>query len=769
MTNIIQKIISFIIALIMSFSGVPLSASLNFEMPDAEPGEYGQWVDPFIGTGGIPWTCAMLSPAATVPFGNVRLGPDTCFAGGAYLFKMNTSGYYYQQHYIKGFSHGRLSGTGVEDLGTFRVTPRIGKVNPAARKNQPLYYSHSQETAVPGYYAVYLPTEACLAEMTATAHVGAHRYTFYSDSEAHLLIDANSFIGNRDSIDGVISVDTENGVISGQAMCKTEFCGRYGGLPVYFYAVCDTPITGVSVWNGKEVYDGETEASGDDVGADLRFGSIKGGTVGLRVGVSSVSIENAKLNLEAEADSSSFDEIKKAASDLWEERLSAIKLTSADDEVKKIFYTSLYHTMIMPTDFTDANGEYLGFDKKVGIADGFTYRTDMSLWDTCRNTHSLYDLIAQDVQLDCLRSLVLMAEAGGTLPRWPAGAGYSGSMFGTPADIVISESYQKGITDFDIETAYEYMKKTSDGEYPGVDSRSGLNAYNTLGYCALDDIDKSVSRTLEYAWEDAAIATLANVLGKEDEAEKYAAKSKNYLNLFDPDTKYFRAKNLDGSWGPLVPDFTTFYDEVLIKKVSKGYAEGSARQWRWSVIHDIPGLIGLFGSKEYFVSELEDFMEDASLNRAGLNPGAGYWLGNQHDIHTPYLFNDASRPDLTQKWVRWSLSERFSTDNNGLDGNDDGGTLSAWYVFSSLGFYPLAGSTEYWIGSPCVERAEMTLSGGGKLIIRAENQSEDNIYIQSVTLNGKKLTSPRIDHSQIANGGELVFVMGSSPAANGGF
>jgi len=233
-----------------------------------------------------------------------------------------------------------------------------------------------------------------------------------------------------------------------------------------------------------------------------------------------------------------------------------------------------------------------------------------------------------------------------------------------------------------------------------------------------------------------------------------------YKNVFNPETKYFQARNSDGSfvWN-FSPYITTFYDAVMIKKFADCYCEGSARQWRWSAIHDIDGMIELFGSEEYFVSELDDFMKDASLTRAAVDPGAGFWVGNQHDIHTPYLFSNAGRPDLTQKWVRWTLENRFSTDINGLDGNDDGGTISSWYVFSALGFYPLAGSDKYWIGSPNINSAEITLSNGNVLKITANNQSSKNIYVDSVTLNGKKLDGCYITHSQLMDGGELVFNM----------
>ena len=744
---LIRVIVSMFLSLEMMFSGLFAGVLVApYEMPETETGEYTQYVDPFIGTGGTPWTAGMLSPAATVPFGSVRLGPDTSFIGGAYIVKTNTSGYYYEHGHIKGFSHSRLSGTGAEDYQMFRVTPAIGNASAGV-----LAYSHLYETAVPGYYSVYLPSIDCLAEFTADIHTGVHRYTFGKATNARLYIDVTSTAGNYGAYSGDVKV--ENGVISGSAVLGAAFSSRYDGLPVYFVAVPD-----------KEIISYEIKGSSDDLGIDLNFGDIKDQPLEMKVGISFISTENAMENLEAEAGELSFDDVRKNALSDWEEALSVIDMESEDEEIKTVFYTSLYHSMIMPTNFTDVNGEYLGFDKKVHTADGFTYRTDLSLWDTCRTTHSLYTLIEPEIQYDCLNSLVEMAKTGGAIPRWAQGAGYAGSMLGDPANIVITESYLKGYTDFDVETAYSYMKNSSEVKHVKV-GRDYINLYNQYGFVP-DDLapgDESVARTIEYSWEDAAIANLAAALGYDEDAQKYYTKSMYYKNTFNPETKYFQARNSDGNfvWN-FSPYITSFYDAVMIKKFADSYCEGSARQWRWNALQDIDGMIELFGGEEYFVSELEDFMADASINRAAIDPGHGFWVGNQHDIHTPYLFSNAGRSDLTQKWVRWTLSERFSSDVNGLDGNDDGGTLSAWYVFSAMGFYPLAGTDKYWIGSPNIDSAVVTLANGNTLEIEAVNQSAENVYVKSVTLNGVELEGTYVTHEQLLAGGKLVFTMSNS-------
>ncbi len=750
MWPVIRTIISVFLSVEMLFTG--LGSGFPFkkiEMPEMPESTFGKYVDPFIGTGGTPWAAGMLSPAATVPFGNVRLGPDTSAIGGIYLFKTNTSGYYYEHGHIKGFSYGRLSGTGIMDYGMFRVTPACGK----SEKKIPtaMAYSHKNEEAAPGYYAVYLPAASSLCEMTATEHSGYQRYTFDTSKNAQLFIDAASSLGDGSVENEEIGYNAENGTITGEVTMFGGFSGRSEGLKVYYYAETDTKADVKPLESGT--------------GLVLNFGNIKGKPVTLRAGISYVSAENAKENLYAEAAEMTFDEVKNTAAAKWDEKLSKISI-NADAKTKTVFYTSLYHSMIMPSDYTDYNGEYIGFDKQKHTADGFTYRSDMSLWDTARNVHSLYSLIEADIQQDCLESLLLMADQGGVLPRWPMGEGYTGSMFGNPADIIFAESYLKGF-DFDMEKAFEYMKKSSETT-DNKENREWADLFIEYGYLP-DDIIKnesrslSVSRTLEYSWDDYAVSVIASALGKEEDAEIYAARSMNYKNVWNPETKYFQPKNSDGSWGTLKPNMTTFYDDIFGFKYSKPYCEGSPRHWRWGVLHDIDGVIELFGSKEYFAGELEDFMKDASLNKAAINPGAGFWIGNQHDIHTPYLFNNADRADLTQKWVRWTLSERFGTEVNGLDGNDDGGTLSSWYVFSSLGFYPIAGTDRYWIGSPAVDSAEMKLSNGSTLKVTVNNQGEKNIYVSSVTFNGEKLDSTEFNHSMIKNGGEFVFNMTDKP------
>ena len=745
MRKLLRALISVFLFIEMLFNAVFLGVPVRVKLPDVPADGCSRYVNAFVGTGGVPWMCGMLSPAACAPFGCVRLGPDTCAAGGLHELKTNTSGYYYEHRHMLGFSFGRLSGTGARDYGMFRVTPAAGRQS----KPSALAYSHTQETASPGYYAVYLPGAGSLCEMTATAHAGLQRFTFRTEKDASLFVDAASTLSGGHAQDASIAVDARARSLTAETTLFGVFSERYGGLKTYLYAEWDADVRAV-------------ENTGD--GAWLRFGDLRDRSVTLRAGISFVSAENAKENLQTEVGNAGFDAVRAQTAAEWETRLSSVRI-DADEQTKTVFYTALYHTMIMPTDFTDADGTYLGFDGKAHTAQGFTYRTDLSLWDTCRNVHALYTLIAPDVQRDSLESLLRMAEQGGVLPRWPMGNGYAGSMFGNPANVVFAESYLKGVA-FDVRKAYDAMKKSSDGKHEDTAERDGAAEYDEYGYLP-DDLgyDDSVSKTLEYAWEDAALATLADALGLADDAAYYADRSQNYRNVWDAQTAYFRPKNSDGSWGALHPYLHSFIDDILGTDWFRAYCEGSARQWRWGTTQDPDALVALFGSKTYFVQELDRFMRDAAPVRGAVDPGSGFWIGNQHDIHAPYLFNHADRADLSQKWVRWTLSDRFSDDPDGLDGNDDGGTLSAWYVFSAMGFYPIAGSDRYWIGSPCVRDAAMTLPGGKTLHVSVLNQGKKNVYVSAVTLNGKALTAPFLTHSQIAGGGELVFTMTSDARA----
>jgi predicted alpha-1,2-mannosidase len=737
-----------------------------------KPGETGQYVNPFIGTGGFPtYTSGDDIPGPTMPFGMVRLSPDTRFFLGKDFFEESTvsnAGYYYADTHILGFSHTRLIGTGAYEGGHFRVYPSTGeKSSKNYRKGNYHQFSHKNEIAFPGYYAVKFTNLKIMAELTATERVGVHRYTFSGKAIPHILIDVSSSLGKGKTAEGEIHV-SESGEITGGIKTFGNFASRYGGQKVWFAARFSKPFFASNYWSGKKFVQEGSSIKGDTVGIDVRFEKVAPTEViELKLAISYVSIENARQNLETETGGAGFDEIAERAKQAWEAKLSLVKIEGATDDRRKIFYSALYRSFQMPTIFNDVNGEYKGFDKQIHKTDGFRYFTDLSLWDTFRTIHPLFCLLAPDDQRDMAISLVKMSEQGGVLPRWPSGYGYTGSMLGASADIVLSETYLKGIRDFDVETAYQSMKKTAfaiDPPTDGFKPRPGIQMYMKYGFCPADSMGEAVSKTLEYAYADDAISKLAAELGYTEDSALFAKRARYYRNVWNPETQYFHPRNADGNFvEKFDPLMLTYFD--FDEEYTDDYVEGSALQWRWAVLFDAPGLVSLFKDTAFFVHELNSFFEEANPKRGYWNPGSYYWHGNEPDIHAAYLFNFAGRPDLTQNWVRWVLENKYGSGYDGLDGDDDAGTLSAWYVFSSLGFYPVAGSDIYLIGAPLFEKATIQL-GENQLEIETKNFSPKNKYVKKVWLNGAELKRWWFKHNEIAHGGTLLFEMDGNPSYN---
>ena len=731
------------------------------------PGTRGAQVNVFSGTGGWFYLAGYNTPAACVPFGMVRLGPDTA----SMLIRqraLNPSGYYYGDNAILGFSHTRLVGADAEEGGHLRVLPTVAsRAERLWTEREGTRFSHVEETGFPGYYAVRLPKERVRAELTVTPRTGVHRYTFEPDAQPYLLVDVTSMLGDRRAEEGYLWIDPDSSRVEGSVTTKGSFSGRYGGITVYFAGEFSAPFDQYGVWSGNAFSPGDTSGTGNDIGAGLQFAATpEEQAIELRLALSYVSKENARENLRAEALGRPFKELAEAARDQWETRLGCIRIEGGTEEHRRIFRTSLYRAFQMPTTFTDVNSEYRGFDKEVHTAEDFVYYTDFSLWDSFRTVHPLYSLVARPEQRDMMRSLMRMLEQGGALPRWPSGCGYTNCMFGTPADLAVSEAYLKGIRGFDIEAAYQAMRHTAlvgRPEESRFRGRSGLPSYLALGYCASDKMSKAVARTLEYASADYAIALLAQALGHGADAEILAKHAQFYRNLWNPETNYFQPRDSAGHFEepfkPLQLSYTDFDNEY-----TDDYVEGSPLQWRWAVPHDPEGLVGLFPSRARFVEELDTFFEKAPETLGPWNPGSYYWHGNEPDIHAVYLFNAAGRPGLSQKWVRWILEHKYADNYVGLDGNDDGGTLSAWFVFSALGFYPVAGTPKYQLGAPLFERAEVDMGNGKTLTVTAENAGPDHIYARRVWLNGKPLERTWFTHDEIADGGELRFEMRAEPA-----
>jgi putative alpha-1,2-mannosidase len=703
-------------------------------------------VDTRAGSGGLMWAMGHTTPAVTTPNGMVKLGPDTKTLGKIW----SSSGYYYGDAEIAGFSHSHLSGTGAVEGGILRVVPATQLLTAKELSKNVLIYSHSAEIAEPGFYSVDILNRNIRANFTTTDHVGMHEYYFPKNKTPYLYIDLASHLLPDGNVE-IISVekDLSKNRILGSVILKDGFSGRYGGLKIYFclYSKAAQSFEEIS----KNIIALKYLPSEEPVS--------------LFVGLSHVSIEGAVQNLSSEvlAEDKNFESVKKLNQESWEKILNSI-IVEGNLKEKRIFYSSLYRSFFMPSLFSDvsttASGKklYVGFDKKEHSSFQ-NYYSDMSLWDTFRTVHPLYNLIAPALQYDVVTSLLAMFEQSKALPRWAAAGGHTGSMLGWPANIVIAESYLKGI-DFDKETAANAMIASTEVPLEGTQGQECLKEYNQFGYCPSDLCGKSVSLTLEYSYADYSTGLFLQSI-RHPKADFYLKRSKSYLSLWSKERNAFVPKD---SSGKFEEDFNINDSSYLnITKSAAHFAEGSPSQWRWYVPFDGVSLSKLFDSN--FILELQNFFLNSNKVKSSAFPGPHYWHGNEPSIHTSFLFAKVDRPDLTQVWSRWVLNNRYKETSDALDGDDDGGTLSSWYVFAALGFYPVAGTTEYILGSPLFSSAKINMTQGRVLNIRTKKSKEDDIYVCKVSINGRGLSSPWFDHSAIQKGGEIVFYMTSKPCA----
>ncbi|GAA3647112.1 GH92 family glycosyl hydrolase [Flavivirga jejuensis] len=710
-------------------------------------------------------------PGAATPFGLVQLSPDT-FSGGD-----NGSGYSYAHPTLEGFSFTHMSGVGwFGDLGNFLVTPTTGKLqtnrgipdNPESGYRS--RFSHDTEVTKAGYYAVTLDDYKVKAELTSAPRAGIIRFTYPENDRSRIQIDLSRRVGGT-STEQYIKVVNEN-TISGWMKCPPEGGGWGAGAGkadyiVYFYCEFSKPLKDYGIWSADipdvprkmrfirqddyqlavknaEIFEGKNEMQGKHLGFYTNFSTNAGEQVLVKSGISFVSVAGAKENLEHDINHWDFEKTQQEARNLWSESLKGIKVTGASDTEKTIFYTALYHTMIDPRTFSDVNGNYIGADKKIHQTKDFTYRTIFSGWDVFRSQFPLQTIINPTLVNDEINSLLQMAELSGNgyLPRWEMLNSYSGCMLGNPAVSVIVDAYEKGIRNYDIEKAFTYSKNTVDNTGNG-----------TLGYT-----QKHISKTLEYAYSDWALATMAKSLGKNDIAEDYLKKSENYKNIWNDEVNWFRAKDSTGTW--LEWKGKTVHGQGCIE--SNPYQQG------WFVPHDIEGLKTLMGGEEAFKNELISFFENTPDDFLWNNY---YNHPNEPVHHVPFMLNEAGVPHLTQKITRQICSDAYGTDAYGLCGNEDVGQMSAWYVLASIGIHPIApGDNKYQITSPVFNEIEINLDRnyytGKTFKIIANNNSNTNIYIQSIKLNGKALNRFWISHQEITKGGILEMQMGPEPVIN---
>ncbi|WP_339916066.1 GH92 family glycosyl hydrolase [Yeosuana marina] len=710
-------------------------------------------VNPFIGTGGHGHTY----PGATVPFGMVQVSPDNGISSWDWC-----SGYHYSDSIVVGFSHLHLSGTGIGDLADILFMPINKKVdltiNTTSRDSLPYKssYSHTNEKSSPGYYQVFLEDPKVNVELTSSLRTAYHKYSFTKNDDQSVVIDLGFAINWDKALKTSITIEDDY-TISGYRFST----GWAKNQKVFFVATFSKPISKYTLADNQKNIDGQS-VEGEKAKAQLFFNPEGGTELRVKVAVSSVSVANAKENLDS--GDFNFEQAKTEAENTWNTALSRIVVETPVDSLKTIFYTALYHTQLAPVTFSDKNGEFRKENDSIVTATNYTAYSTLSLWDTFRAENPLLTLIAPDKTSDIINSMLAYYSTKRILPVWTLYANETNCMTGYHSIPVIVDAYQKGIKGFDAEKAYEAMKTTM------MQDERGLDLYKKYGYIPYNLLDESVTITLEYAFDDWCVAQMAKALGKEDDYNYFLNRSKAYQYVFDPETGFMRGKSDDGkSWNE------RFDPKYSSHREHTDYTEGNAWQHSWFVPQDVEDLVQLHGGNDIFTRRLEQLFTESS-EITGDNVSADisgligqYAHGNEPSHHIAYMFNYANKPWLTQYWVRHILDTQYNTTPNGLSGNEDCGQMSAWYVFSSIGLYPMnPASGDYEIGSPIFEKSTINLPNGKTFVIEAENVSDKNIYIKAATLNGEEFNKTSISHKDIIKGGVLHLVMSPRPNKNWG-
>lgn len=751
------------------FLAIPFSASAQNNNEN-----YVQYVKPIIGTQRMGHTF----PGATVPFGMVQLSPDT----DTIPYEMNgrynpdvykyCAGYQYGDKTIVGFSHTHFNGTGHSDLGDFLIMPTVGAlqlnpgtaVNPASGFRSP--FSHDNETAEADYYKIKLDKYNILAELTATTRVGFHQYTFPKSDSAHIILDLMSGIYNYEDKNVWTYLRIENDTLV-TGFRQTNGWGRTRYL--YFAMSFSKPFIayGNKNFSKQQVYRGFwrrwdqsknfPEIAGRQIRAYFDFKTDEGEKIKIKFALSPVSTNNALMNLRTEAPGWDFDAVRNAGQQQWQKELSKIAIQSKTKEEKINFYTAMYHAFINPTTYMDVDGSYRGLDQNIHKADGFTNYTTFSLWDTYRALHPLLNIIQPKRNADMISSMLAHYDqsAEHMLPIWSNSANENWCMTGYHSVPVIAEAIVEGnIQGFDADKALDACITTSSNR-----NYDGLNYYLDKGYIPIDKNGTGVSTTLEYAFDDWSLAQAAKKLGRMDVYNEYMKRSENFKNVFDSSVHFMRPRLSNGS-------FRKEFDVLTTN--GQGFIEGNAWNYSLYVPHQPEQLITMMGGKKRFVQHLDSlftmhlpdefFAETEDITRDGII--GNYVHGNEPSHHVAYLYNFAGVPWKTQERVRMILQKQYHTGPDGLGGNDDCGQMSAWYIFTTLGFYPVApGSGQYSLGSPAIDDAVLHLENGNTLEVQAINQSDKNVYVKKVLLNDKPLDRLYITYDEIMNGGKLVFYM----------
>ena len=680
----------------------------------------------------------------------IQLSPDTSEAPNW----GDASGYDYNRNTIFGFSHTRLSGTGASDLIDITLMPTSSGRTSSA-------FTHDEEKARPGYYQVMLKDENINAELTTTQRNGIHRYQYPAGKDAEIILDmdhsADKGSWGRRIINSQIRILNDHAVegyriITGWAKLRK----------IYFYMEFSSPILTSTLRDGGRVHENTAVINGTNLHGCFRFGQLNGKPLTCKVALSSVSMENARQNMEQEAPHWDFDRYVAAADADWEKQLGKIEVKGTEVQ-KEIFYTALYHTMIQPNTMSDVNGEYMAADYTTRkVANNETHYTTFSLWDTFRASHPLYTLLEPERVTDFVKSMIRQYEYYGYLPIWQLWGQDNYCMIGNHSIPVITDAILKGIPGIDVEKAYEAVYNSSVTSHPN----SPFEVWEKYGFMPENIQTQSVSITLEQAFDDWCVAQLAAKLNKDADYQRFHKRSEYYRNLFHPKTKFFQSKNDKGEW------IEPFDPYQYGGNGGHPFTEGNAWQYFWYVPHNIQALMELTGGTKAFEQKLDTFFTSTYKSEQMNHNASGfvgqYAHGNEPSHHVAYLYNFAGQPWKTQKYVSHILNTLYNNTSSGYAGNDDCGQMSAWYVFSAMGFYPVnPADGRYIIGSPLLDECTLKLAGNKEFRIRTIRKSPEDIYIQSVTLNGKKHKDFFITHQDIMNGGTMVFKMGKKPSGWG--
>ena len=713
---------------------IPLLFNCTPKAP-APQSQLSKYVNPFIGTDGKGKTY----PGASVPFGRIQLSPDNGRSGWDYI-----SGYFYPDSVIAGFSHTHLSGTGIGDLYDISFLPVSGELKTELPGLEGISnvvhssFSHENESAEPGYYQVYLEDYNINVELTATDRTGLQRYRFDKGKEQSVRL----HLGYARNWDGVTASSME--VLNDSTVVGYRHSDGWAkDQKIFFATVFSVPFKGMELYEKDEFFHGEKRVSGKDVLGVFNFGEVK--EILVKTAISSVSVENALENLRSELAFSDFDVVREAARQKWEKELQKVQIEAAE-EVKEIFYTSMYHSLLAPTLFDDSNSEYIGPDKQVHRSEGFEKYSTFSLWDTYRAQHPWLTITQPDKVPDMMKSLLSFYEESGRLPVWNMMGSETDMMIGYHAVPVLADALFKGLATDTLEI-YEAMKASA------LQDKFGLKELQELGYVPYDFGNWNVSMTMEYAYDDWCIGQVAELLGKREDAEYFGKRSQNYLNHFDSLSRYFRPKSAEG-------EFKKEFDPLAYDP--EDFCEANGLQYYWYVPHDVENLIHLTGGAAAFEDRLDSLFiieQSAEETPVWISGYIGQYVhGNEPSHHVPYLYQYIGKPEKTQIMVRRIMKELYSTAPDGLAGNEDCGQMSAWYLFSSLGIYPVnPADGKYILGSPAIESAKIQLPGGKVFEIEVKNQGKENVLVKSVTLNGIKLDRYYITHEEIMAGGKVLF------------